>query len=349
MKKLMKSKKALVALALALLIAAGGFTYAWFTVNAEATNTDIQGGRLRLNAPRFVEWYETDEDYNRVGDPIRVYYDADGQIVNENGTPVDITYYLPTDKEYELSGPWLEPGQIVQPEYDAFIGFELCNPNPDGLAIAEIVKIDNSLTNIEIWSDIDPVTGNAIQLITPQSYPNMAALAAAHPDVSLADLTYNLDPNLARNKVYTIGGEVVGMLAWSYDKTVYTATGQYVYYATMSALPKGYDLTFDVVSEVILAPTAGNRFQGCVADVTSKYESTQPFTGAVKAKWGENINLQVVPQQGPPDYVAIDSFPGTSARGFSIAAYDGPHLSIAEAQKMTAVELAAFFFPDLYD
>lgn len=348
MKKLMKNKKVLVALVLALAVALGGFTYAWFTANTPAATAGVESGRLRLSANRFVEWYEIDpeNDWERVGGAIRVYYNGEGRIVDANGAVVDLSHYLDPGKEYELSGPWLEPGQIVQPMYDALIGVELTNPNPDGLGLAETVKIDNTVTNIEIHSDIDPVTGNAIKLDTPLYFADMQALANAYADVSVNDLGYELDPGVVRNKMYTIGGEVVGMLLWSYDKTAYDKTGEYVYYASISALPQGYNLTLDIISHVVMAPSAGNRFQGCVMDVTYKYDATQPIAEAIMAKWGGDLNLQAV--NGPPEIVPLDSTSGSFARSFNIEKFEGVHIAQADAARMTVAELAELFFPDLF-
>lgn len=62
MKKLLMSKKALAASALALMLAMGGITYAWFTTSSTAQGSQIQVGTLGIEAK-----------FNPINDPSAVY------------------------------------------------------------------------------------------------------------------------------------------------------------------------------------------------------------------------------------------------------------------------------------
>jgi len=341
MKQLLKNKKVIVAFALALVFMIGGATYARFTVKGVPAGANIQAGRLRTPSYRFIEWIEQDDDGNDVG-AIRIYYDKDGNVLE------GISGTLDPAKEYIWRETWLDPAKLFEPSIGGTIGIELRNPNPDGLAIPATVKVDNVLNKIVIWSALDDL-GNAVPLDQGITFDSMAALAAAYPDdVAVTDFQYSLREDDLQDKVFYIGGEYVGMLAWLYDATIYDATGEYVYYVSLSALPKGYDLIVDFISDVQLAPEAGNIFQGCVADISFSHTATQVFVDACKAMWGNGIDLQMLNGSGTPTRVDLNAGKVSASR-FSIETFAGPHIASAEARRMTSQDLAKIFFPELFN
>lgn len=329
MKHLLKNKKVVVALALALVIALGGISYSWFTVNGVPSSANVQGGRLRMLTARYMEYENFDDGQIR-----RVYLDS-------NGLPLetlDPDIWWPTDS-------WVQAGRLYEPSSSGLIGIELKNPNPDGLGIDSVTRIDNAVSNIYIWSGIDE-NGNATVLDTPVAFKSMEEVAAAYADVNASDLTFALDPSVVRHKMFYLDGEYLGMLVWLYDQAQLKETGEYQYYVTMSALPAPNTCKVDLVSSIELAASAGNRFQGCQVEITAEYDSTQPIAEACMAIWGEQIDLQTVP--GDPDEVHLDSV--VSARGVNaLQAFNGPRISIEDARGMSTEELARFFFPDLFN
>lgn len=337
MKKLLKNKKVLVALTLVLVSAMIGGTFAWFTYSGAPGATEIQSGRLRVPAYRFIEWVGADDDGEDTGETVRVYYDSEGNVIDGmSGTP-GVNDYWGED--------WLNPEALVEPSLGGVVGIEVRNVNPDGLALPAIVKLDWNLNKIYIWSTLDE-NGNAVPLPAAEEYDSMEELAAAYPDVNVTDFDFDVRTAGMSHKVFYIGGEYVGMLLWNYDKTVYDATGEYVYYAALSALPEGHDLIVDFLADVGLAPEAGNRFQGSVADISFGHKATQALEDAVAALWGTSVNLQIASFDF--DDVDINAGGGYTTQGFNPVTFDGPHVSKVEARRMTVEDFAKVFFPGLY-
>ena len=350
MKKLLKNKKVIVALVLVLAFAVGGLTYAWFTVNAVGGTAPVQAGRLRLENRRFTEYGTELGEGDKVIPSHRVYYDRNGGVskivIIETGEDYG-TIEIPD--EWILTERWYDPATLIEPmpaEYAYKIGVELTNPNPDGLALAETVKIVDQLSDIVIRSGIDE-DGNAVELEEEDfggPFANMEELLEAYDGTGWAqdgDLLYAMADGTIENIIYfDADGNALGMIYWEYDYTVYEATGKYEYYVHMSPMPADAGLKLDLITTVGLTGQAGNLYQGCTMDVSSNFKSTQTVVEAIMALWGNDLDLRAVSS----DFTIIEL---GGAQPFSTASYDGPMVKAAEVGEMDIQELVAIFFPGL--
>lgn len=180
-----KNKKLLVGAAAALIVAASGLTYAWFTSQGTEIEQNVTAGRIEMKNVAFID------DENGV----RHYADENGVIDLEGALPSADHYWYEEGVYYEPIDP-TDPAQL---QYAPEIAQAVTNP-ADARNLPFVARISDVQGTIELY-DADTDTYG-----TPE---DLATYLAAHPGA------IKLEP--ANTLGYYIDDEGELLYAWMYN------------------------------------------------------------------------------------------------------------------------------------